>query len=271
MKIGNMTCRPMATTDKIKYDLLLSLPGVTAISTQRGDNAIETDGYSGFNACDYTGDDVAHIESCRDELCDLMNIKRGALIMPRQTHSMNVAVIDKIPFDSARLYNIDALVTALPGVTLAINTADCVPIVLADTEAGIIGAVHSGWKGTVGRIVARAIDKMVSLGTDVSHIVAAMGPCICGNCFEVGDEVIEQFRAAGLASDRIILTREPRSHVDLPQACRATLLECGLRGDNIVMPKMCSRCNPERYFSARRMGINSGRTLSVIIRKSMKL
>lgn len=260
----------MATTDKIKYDLLLSLPGVTAMSTQRGDNTIETDGYSGFNACDYTGDDVAHVESCRKKLCDTMNIKRCALIIPRQTHSLNVAVIDKTPFDSARLYNVDALVTALPGVALAINTADCVPIVLADTEAGIIGAVHSGWKGTVGRIVAQAIDKMVSLGADASRIVAAMGPCICGNCFEVGDEVVEQFRAAGLASDRIILTREPRSHIDLPQACRATLLECGLRGDNIVMPTVCSRCDPERYFSARRMGINSGRTLSVIIRKSIK-
>lgn len=261
----------MATTDNLKYDILLSLPGIEAFSTRRGDNVIVADGYSGFNACDYTGDAPDHIESCRDALCAMLCIDRDNLIIPRQTHSLNVAVIEHIPVNPTSIYDVDALVTTLPRVALAVNTADCVPLLLADVQAGVIAAVHSGWKGTVGRIVARAIDKMVSLGADVSRIVAAMGPCICGNCFEVGDEVIEQFRAAGLASDRIILTREPRSHVDLPQACRATLLECGLRGDNIVMPKMCSRCNPERYFSARRMGINSGRTLSVIIRKSMKL
>lgn len=257
----------MVTIDNLKYDILLSLPGIEAFSTRRGDNVIVADSYSGFNACDYTGDAPDHIESCRDALCAMLCIDRDNLIIPRQTHSLNVAVIEHIPVNPTSIYDVDALVTTLPRVALAVNTADCVPLLLADIQAGVIAAVHSGWKGTVGRIVAKTVNQMVALGADCSNIVVAMGPCICGDCFEVGTEVVAQFRDARLDYPGVILPRTPRNHIDLPQACRATLLECGVKPQNIALPQACSRCNHDRYFSARRLGINSGRTLSVIIKK----
>ena len=95
-----------------------------------------------------------------------------------------------------------------------------------------------------------------------------MGPCICGDCFEVGPEVVEQFEKNGFDNDQVILRNfGERHHIDLPQACRQSLLEVGVCDENISESKVCSRCNPQEFFSARRLGINSGRTLTVIMQK----
>ena len=241
----------------------MTLPGVTAMSTCRG-CVVEEDSYSGFNACHYTGDAQEHVTQCREQLCAMLGIGRDNLIIPRQTHSLNVAVIDSIPFDAQRLENIDALVTTLSGVAIAINTADCVPLLFADEENKVIGVAHSGWKGTVGRIASKTVTTMLECGASLSHIKVAMGPCICGDCFEVGHEVVEQFVNNGFDSSQVILSHyQPRPHIDLPQACRQALIEIGIRDENIQLPPHCSRCNPQKFFSARRLGINSGRTLTI--------
>lgn len=243
----------------------MTIPGMVAISTCRG-CVVEGDNYSGFNACHYTGDDMAHVEGCRKELCKELGINRESLIIPRQTHSLNVAVVDTIPFDAEKLENIDALVTTLSGVAIAINTADCVPLVFADEVNKVIGVAHSGWKGTVGSIASKTVAKMIQCGASLSHIKVAMGPCICGDCFEVGHEVVEQFVNNGFDSSQVILNHyQPRPHIDLPQACRQSLIEIGIRDENIQLPTDCSRCNPHEFFSARRLGINSGRTLTVVM------
>lgn len=240
----------------------MAIPGVVAKSTCRG-CVIENDNYSGFNACHYTGDDAAHVDICRAQLCEMLGINRESLVIPRQTHSLNVAVVDSIPFDSEKLENIDALVTTLPQVAIAINTADCVPIVMVDDIARVIAVAHSGWKGTVGRIASKTVAKMAECGAEVSRIKVAMGPCICGDCFEVGDEVVEQFVNNGFNNSQVILREYgERCHINLPQACRQSLLEIGVRDENIILPTDCSRCNPTQFFSARRLGINSGRTLT---------
>jgi len=243
----------------------MTLPGVTAMSTCRG-CVVEEDSYSGFNACHYTGDAQEHVMQCREQLCAMLGIGRDNLIIPRQTHSLNVAVIDSIPFDAQRLENIDALVTTLSGVAIAINTADCVPLLFADEVNKVIGVAHSGWKGTVGRIASKTVNTMLQCGASLLHIKVAMGPCICGDCFEVGHEVVEQFEKNGFHSPQVILNQyQPRPHIDLPQACRQALLEIGIRDENITLPTDCSRCNPQKFFSARRLGINSGRTLTIAI------
>lgn len=241
----------------------MTLPGVVAISTCRG-CVVEGDSYSGFNACHYTGDTDEHVAQCREQLCTMLGIGRDNLIIPRQTHSLNVAVIDSIPFDAQRLENIDALVTTLSGVAIAINTADCVPLLFADEENKVIGVAHSGWKGTVGRIASKTVTTMLECGASLLHIKVAMGPCICGDCFEVGHEVVEQFVNNGFDSSQVIVNHyQPRPHIDLPQACRQALIEIGIRDENIQLSTHCSRCNPQKFFSARRLGINSGRTLTV--------
>lgn len=254
----------MNPNNKIEYINLFSIPGITAFSTCRG-CIIEGDNYSGFNACHYTGDDINHVYDCRAVLCEVLDINQSDLIIPRQTHSLNVAVINETPVNVDYIENVDAIVTTLPDVAIAVNTADCVPIVLIDEVARVIAVVHSGWKGTVGRIVAKTVATMVECGANVSRIEVAMGPCICGDCFEVGDEVVELFKNAGFDNPKVILKGyASRDHIDLSQACRQSLLEIGILDENIIMPTVCSRCNPSKFFSARRLGINSGRTLTVV-------
>lgn len=239
-------------------------PNVRVFFSQRGE-VIPNDDYSSFNICNYTGDSEEHILYCRNRLCDYLNIPLSNLITPRQTHSLNVKIIDSTTINSSELENVDALVTNLNDVGIAVNTADCVPVLLADDTAGVIAAIHSGWKGTVGKISAKAVECMLSLGATPHAIKAFIGVSICPECFEVGDEVVEQFSIAFPHVPEIIINSQPRCHINLQQACRQTLIDCGLHPENIILSNICSRCNPKTYFSARRMGINSGRTLSGII------
>ena len=195
--------------------------------------------------------------------------------MPRQTHSCNVAVIDTHFMDNdidqqeQALEGVDALVTTLPGVVIGVNTADCVPIVLADEAAGVIAVAHAGWRGTVGRIARAVVEEMCRHGARADRIQASMGPSICQDCFEVGDEVVEAFKKARFDLDTIV-TRDAstgKAHIDLRAANREVLVVAGVPAGNIVLSQHCSRCEHGRFFSARRLGIDSGRTFTGIYRK----
>ncbi len=253
--------------DIAKADLLdISVSGshIRAFSTLRTaeDPSLP---YSGFSVCHYTGDDIGHVAACREALAKELHIDAGQLIIPRQTHSANVAIIDSIAFDQPQLEDTDALVTCLDDVALCINTADCVPIVMADAEAGVIAVAHSGWRGTAARIAALTVEKMTRLGAVSERITAAMGPSICRECFEVGEEVADVFRKE--FGHQTVREAAPRPFVDLPLAIALTLEQAGVPAANISMPHACSHCRPDLYFSARRLGIASGRTLTLIIRR----
>lgn len=249
--------RPLPT----KIDLLPRLPGIEAFSVQRG----ATDAglpYAGFNTCHYVGDDPLHVAACREALVDALG---GAVcIFPRQTHSDHVLTVTAS--SACQPDDVDALVTADTGVALCIHTADCVPVVMADPVAGVIAALHSGWKGTVARIAARTVEAMTALGASPDNIYAAMGPSICCVCFEVGEEVAERFAVAGFPL-RIIDRSRPRPHIDLRRAVAATLADSGLLPENIALSVACSRCRPDLWCSARAMGVDSSRTLTVIMRR----
>ena len=247
--------------------------GVKAFSTTRG----EVDGrnaYSGVNLCDYVGDDALRVLDARLSLAMQLGVDLDALIMPRQTHSCRVAVINEsfrlldINCQEAALEGVDALITALPGIVIGVNTADCVPIVLVDKQAGVIAVAHAGWRGTVGRIVGRVVEEMCRQGACADHILAAMGSSICQDCFEVGDEVVDAFRQAHFDLDDIVRRNAAtgKAHIDLRAANRGVLVAAGVTAGNIITSQHCSRCEHGRYFSARRLGINSGRTFTGIYR-----
>ena len=247
---------------------------VTAVQTLRGE-VVPTNAYSQYNLCDYTGDDPLRVMNARKEFCRLMGIDPGRLVMPRQRHTSRVAVIDNdfilAPAEQKKhfLDGIDALVTDVPEVCIGVNTADCVPIALADPVAGIVAVAHAGWRGTVGRITAGTVTAMRLLGARVEHISATMGVSICASCFEVGDEVPQAFADAGFDLNRI-MRRNPatgKAHIDLQEASRLTLIEAGLIPEMITLPTTCSRCKPDLYFSARCLGIASGRTFTAIVLK----
>lgn len=246
--------------------------GIMAFTTHRGEVAPRNK-YSGFNVCNYTGDDALHVLDCRMMLCMELGIDMDSLVMPQQTHSSNVAVIDEtymamdIDKQEAALEGVDALVTTLPQVCIGVNTADCVPIVLADTKAGVIAAVHAGWRGTASRIVAKAVKTMEKLGAHACNIKAAMGPSICQDCFEVGNEVVEAFGKQGFDLDAIVKTNTTtgKAHIDLRRANAMTLKQLGIECNTSRCE--CSKCDSGRYFSARALGIKSGRTFTAVIKK----
>lgn len=249
----------MAILERIS--LLSHLPNISAASIARGTYS-DAVPYSGFNACHYVGDSRAHVAECRSQLCDWLGITPDCLIVPRQTHSSRVAVIGDTPPD---LEETDALVTRRRGIALCINTADCVPVVLADPAAGVIGAVHSGWRGTIASIVSNTVAKMVELGARTEKIHAAMGPCICGECYEVGEEVAGQFTQKYGNESGAVVIRNNRVYVNLALAVSLTLKEAGVKEINIALPTQCSHHTDGRWPSARNLGIASSRTLTLII------
>lgn len=255
---------------------LLDTPVATAWFTERGD-FIEKDAYSGFNLCHYTGDAPAHYQECREALCRLFNISPESLIIPRQTHSNRVLTITQMPVTTQDLEGVDGIVTALPDVIIGINTADCVPLVMIDTCTGICGTAHAGWRGAVGGIVENTLKAMYSLGASPRNIIAAIGPSICVNCFEVGPEVASQFPESCV--DR---TTWAKPHVNLQKYVAGILAKDGitlcnqttsLQPENDISvnrhitgwtDELCTRHHPDIFFSARQLGISSGRLFTFI-------
>lgn len=227
----------------------LRLPNVTAFSTERGPEVKPGAPYSGFNACHYTGDSATHVAESRASLCRKLGIEPDHVIIPRQTHSDRAVIIDTLPVAAKDLEGVDALVTTLPSVALCINTADCVPVLLVDPMARVIAAAHCGWRGTVNRLLDNTVELMCSLGAHRSDIRAAMGPSICADCFEVGNEVAEKFEAEFPGNASIIDRSYAKPHIDLAQAIATRLSALGIGRDRISAPPVCSRCNPDRFFS----------------------
>lgn len=250
----------MQETDWLKPLPLPGSPtGVEAFYTLRGDEATPHDPYSGFSVCHYTGDDPLRVACARKRLANHVGVDEGKMVFPRQVHSVNVMEVR--PGDTPQ--DVDAIFTREPDTLVGVSTADCVPVVLAEPSAGIVCAVHAGWRGAVGGVVQAGVEGMVTAGASRDRIVAAIGPCICTGCFEVGEEVASRF-------DSSVVVRTPggKPHVDLAGAVRLMLLEGGLPPDAIAGPPECTRCNPMRLFSARALGISSGRVLTGIVMRN---
>ncbi len=236
-------------------------PGAEAFYTLRGETSAR-DNYSGFNVCAYTGDSSSHIDSCMAELSLMLNIPKERIIIPHQTHSSRISVISEIPARNYLIENCDGLVTRLKEVALCINTADCVPVLLHNPYAGIIGACHAGWRGILNGVIQNCIRTITSLGGAPHETYAAIGPCICACCFEVGEEVAARFEHM---PETVVRENEPaKPHVNLRAAVTHILRESGISKNHITPAPECTMCNPERLFSARVSGISSGRILSVV-------
>ena len=165
-----------------------------------------------------------------------------------------------------QLEGVDAMVSDMEQVCLCISTADCIPVRCYDIRRKVIAAIHAGWRGTVKRIVEKTLDKMAALyGTKGEDVQAYIGPGISLNAFEVGDEVYEAFEAAGFDM-ACIARRDEKWHLDLWEANRIQLLSKGVKKENVEVTGICTYQNYTDFFSARRLGIRSGRILSGIMR-----
>lgn len=206
------------------------------------------------------------------------------LIALKQIHSDVVHLFENPPAESCRG---DASATNRPGLLLSVQTADCVPILLVDPQKRAIAAVHAGWRGTLGRIVAKTIGKMqMQFSSRPTDLLAAIGPSIGGCCYEVGTEVASEFRSqfsnASEWFDELRTGDEPNplqwlnmappGHqppprnvlLDLRKANRSQLLDAGLRSQNIVVSDLCTACRRDLLFSYRKEAGTTGRLMSVI-------
>ena len=147
----------------------------------------------------------------------------------------------------------DALLENSPGAVVAVKTADCIPLLLADERHWAVAAVHAGWRGTVAGIAAHAVDAMArEFGTRPEDLHAAIGPAIGKCCYQVGPEVAVRFGEPG------------RAHIDLAEANRRQLEARGIPGQRIYVANLCTRCRAEEFHSYRRDGEIAGRLYSFV-------
>ena len=238
--------------------------GVTAFSTTR-QGGCSTGNYAAFNINGYCGDDEVHIAANKVALCSLLGIDSNRLVMPHQVHDCVVRRIDGP--QQGVIEGVDAVMTDVPQLCIGVSTADCIPVLLYDSTHRAVSAVHAGWRGTVLRIVQKAVEAMHNAyGTAPADLQAVIGPGISLDSFEVGDEVYEQFLSAGFDMQPIS-RRDAKWHIDLPMCNRLQLMEAGIPSNNIQMTNICTYQQYDRYFSARRLGIQSGRIYTGILIK----
>jgi len=176
-------------------------------------------------------------------------------VFARQVHSADVLAVSA-PFKGDPP-EVDALVTVTPGLALGIVTADCAPVLLADMQAGVIGAAHAGWRGAHGGVIAATVDAMVKLGAEPARIAAAIGPCVAQASYEVDEPFRSRF---GENDDRFFLAGRPGHwQFDLPGYVAAQLAQSGL--ERIDPLGLDTYADPARFHSFRRSTHNGVSTL----------
>ena len=195
------------------------------------------------------------------------------IVQMHQVHDVKVAVVDRGDMTRDELDGYDAMITDLPGVTIGVRTADCIPVLLYDPVKKAAAAIHSGWRGTVSKIVGKTVIKMQSTyASQPSDILAFIGPGICVDCFQVGEEVALKFKETGFDINSLWSFRGPKTgngmegghHIDLKEACRQTLVESGLKNENIQITGLCTYEDNDLLYSARKEGIECGRNITYI-------
>jgi len=205
------------------------------------------------------------------------NLRRAALALEvdpahvyflSQVHGSTVEVVDSSSErQSVWAREGDALMSRDPNVACGVRSADCVPILVGDRSSGAVVAIHAGWRGTVRGVVAAAVGELRRAVGAAGDLVAAIGPHISLEAFEVSEEVAEELRRASPVPDVVHRSFGPKPHVDLRRIVRGQLEALGLPPDNVDDVMGCTLREPDRFFSFRGSGPKSGRHLSAIVAK----
>jgi len=229
-----------------------------------------TNNYSSLNLGFNSGDLPENVVENRIRLCGALEINPDRLIFPKQTHTATAKTITTGFFYMNKevkkhfLNETDAVITNLQGVCIAVKTADCVPVLLFDPKRKVVAAVHAGWRGTVQNIVFVTIQKMIKeFGTDPLDLIAGIGPSISSEVYEVGEEVWKQFESEFyLASNP---EKADKKLLNLWSANYQQLIKAGVPAEQIEVARTCTFSDPDRFFSARRDGIKTGRMATGIM------
>ena len=225
-----------------------------AFTTRFG--GVSTGIFSSLNLGSNRGDDPEAVRENYRRVCALMGAGVDEAAVTRQVHGAVVRMVsaaDRHVCLSAVPYEADGLVTAEKNLPLLCFTADCVPALLCDAEAGVIAAVHCGWRGSVGDILKNAVEAMCALGAKPASICAALGPAIGKCCFETDDDVPQAVEAylGGDAEGLFVRRADGKTLVDLRGANKRRLVQLGLREEHVDVSEECTFCSHDKYWSHR--------------------
>ena len=288
--------RRLAGIDLLTADRLAEIPWLVHGFSTRAGGASALCGARVLNVGLTKWDSARAGEQNRGKLLRALGVPQLPLVTLQQIHSDIAHLVTAIPAaqatdSAAGAPRGDALLTREPAVLLGVQAADCVPVLLADTVTHAVAAVHAGWRGTLGRVVSKAVGRMrLEFGTRPADLVAAIGPAIGRCCYEVGPEVAQAFLAQFATAaewfdgpfERLCQGEEPnflpwlsmappghdppaeRVQLDLRAANRWQLLDAGLPARNIAASAICTACRTDLLFSYRREGPETGRQAGVI-------
>jgi YfiH family protein len=226
---------------------------------------VSSDAYASLNFSYAVGDEPSNVDENLRRAGESLGLPAERVFFAAQVHGNDVLELtgDEAQIDVV-LREADALVSAEHSLGCGVRTADCVPILIADPDTGRVAAVHAGWRGLVKGVIETAAGR---LGGTPGHWVAAIGPHISVDAFEISDDVAEQLSDASNAPNAIVRAPGRKPHANLRAIAQAQLETLGVPPQQIDQVLGCTLSQPERFFSYRRDGKASGRHLSVIVPK----
>ncbi len=234
-------------------------------STREG--GVSTGIYSSMNVSYSRGDNKEAVDENFRRIAEIFGAAPDKMVCSRQTHTTNIRRVTKADCGKGVVRetdyeDVDGLITDEPGIILCTFYADCVPLYFVDTKHRAIGLSHSGWRGTVGRMGELTIKAMgEAFNTRAEDVTAAIGPSICQDCYEVGEEVADAFRESfpdnwkGILKDGI---KEGKYQLNLQEANRMIMEEAGVPSGQIAVTDLCTCCNGRVLFSHRGSGGKRG-------------
>ncbi len=261
------TASTIRRTARVKASSTSSIPILTAWDEPRLAHGflgrlggVSTGPFESLNLGYWVGDDSAHVDENWRRLRAV--IGDAPIARCHQVHGNSVRIVIREDLEVKR--EGDGMVTAEPGILLAVASADCVPILMTDARGEIIGAIHAGWRGIIAGIAVEGVRAMERIGARSHEIRAALGPSIGQCCFEVDEELAHRFAREVAGSDRHARPGRPgKSHLDLRAIVTDQLMRAGLPGESIINVGPCTKCANDRFFSRRANG-SSGLQLSFI-------
>lgn len=233
--------------------------------------------YSSMNLGFTNGDDPENVKKNYDIIADLLQVNVDHIVMSKQTHTANVkrvtsedvfhdGMLHKSPFN-----DVDGMITNEPGIALATFYADCVPLYFVDPINKAIGLSHSGWRGTVAGMGAETVKCMQdNFGSRPEDMICAIGPSICQSCYEISEDVADEFVKAFPGKQNSILKtgkEKGKYQLDLWEANRIILTGAGVKNENIELAGLCTCCNNQKLFSHRATGGKRGNLAAFLMIK----
>ena len=223
--------------------------------TRRG--GVSQGPYASLNASLSGGDDVTHVTANRALVAAALGVPATALLGLKQVHGTTVITVTEA-WPAGQGPDADALVTNRPGLALGVITADCAPVLLHDRHAGVVGAVHAGWRGAAAGVLDAAVAAMAALGAIPAGITAVIGPCIAQGSYEVGPDLRHEILPTLAGASAFFQAGRPpdRFQFDLAGYCLARLRAAGIVTVDKLGVDTCA--DAERFFSHRRRTLGAG-------------